>query len=101
MATPEAPDGVRMILPDGRVIPLTVDYSHDDAAGIHWWTARLANPGDALAVLTSPIGLRVEAGTMPGRTSLTYELPPLPEGFTGTTLHGTYEDANGKQHNLD
>lgn len=99
MATPEPPVGVRMILPDDRRIPLTVDYSHCDPEGMHWWTARLANADDALAVWTnSAAGLRIETDQMPGRTSLTFETPLLPEGFEATTLRGSYSDEHGKRH---
>lgn len=57
---PEAPTGVRLIYPDGRILPIELTYTDTDADGIRQWTSD---------VVPEP-GCRVEVDVLPPMTSV-------------------------------
>ena len=63
---PELPEGVRVIYPDGREVPLECRYEGVDKNGLHVWMAVLVVPHED--------GMRLAVSTLPSRTRILMDL---------------------------
>lgn len=64
MTDPQPPENVRLVSPDGRVIPLETVYGGLDGDGMHTWWAVLSPDIGSVA------GWALRADAIPGRTSV-------------------------------
>lgn len=69
MTQPRPPENVRLVRPDGSVLPVELVYAGQDEDGIHEWVAVATSP-------TIEEGTRLFCDVLPARTAINVKIDP-------------------------